>query len=107
MPYYANGIWYNWTSALVQASNSTSPQTALIKSSLGILPWLFPAITFILYIILFISYSDSPGRFKMVGIAAIVLVISVVFAITGLTTDVILNFIVFILAWFISGLFKT
>lgn len=107
MPYYPNGTWYNWTQALAKASNSTSPQTALIKSSLGVIPWVFPAITFILYIVLFIAFQNSPGRFKIVGIAAMVLVISFIFTIAGLETAAILNIIVFLLAWFLTGLFKT
>jgi hypothetical protein len=110
MPYQIiNGIstWIPWTQSLVQASNSVSAQTALIKSSLGVLPWLWPVLTFGLYLLLFVAYSESPGRFKAVGIATIVFVIAIVEAVTGLYTDAVLNFIVLFVAWILSGLFKS
>jgi hypothetical protein len=60
-----------------------------------------------LYIILTIMYQDSPGNGKFMMIAAIVLVISLFEATFGLVGNAIINVIIFIGAFFITGLFRS
>lgn len=103
-----NGIqvWVNSTKLFQNITNSTSPVQAL-QSTIGkTLPWFWPLLPFILYLWMFSVFSDSPGKGKIYMIAAIVFVISAFMAIGGLIGDAIINFLIFITAFWLSNLFK-
>jgi hypothetical protein len=54
-----------------------------------------------------INFTESPGNGKMLGITAIVLVISLLESFAGLITTAVLNIIIFLAAFFITGIFKS
>jgi hypothetical protein len=104
---YVNGTWVNWTSGIVHnITNSTNPIGALTTSVGSQLPWFWPMIPFMLYIILIIQFNSSPGRFKLAAIAALVMVISIFMGASGMILNAIINIVIFIFAYFISFLFK-
>lgn len=100
-----NCVWQNATQTFVNITNSTSPIGA-IQATIGKqLPFFWPLFPFVLYLWLFVIYSDSPGKGKTYMITALVFVISVFLAIGGYITDAVINFIIFALAFWLSGLF--
>lgn len=102
-------MWVNWLSTVQNVSNSTSPTSAIIGSTLNNpnLPPILLILTFSLYLVLMIMFSQSPGRGKFVGICAIVLVISLFESVFGLISTAVLNIIVFVVAFLLSGLFRS
>ena len=114
MPYVYNATcacktWVDWTASLVNVTNSTSPTTAIINSTFNnpFLPPLLLIITFALYLVLMVAYTESPGNSKLVGITAIVLVISLLESVAGLLANAVLNIIIFLVAFFITGILKS
>lgn len=110
MPYIWNvtcacNIWKNWSSYMA-LSNNTDPVSGIITSATNANPTLMPIFCGALYVFLWIKFADAPSRFKLVGITALVFVISVVMVAGGFMADAVLNFIAFILAYFLSLLFK-
>lgn len=106
---YINGTWVPWinqTSGLGQITNSSDPISTLIHGVTGAMPWLFPLLLGALYVYLWVLFGDSPSRFKLVGMSALVLVISIVFSAAGFTTDAVFNFIVFGIAFIASFMFR-
>lgn len=114
LQYYPNGTWCGWSCYLTgqlgnqtqnpsNISNTTAPFSALNNAVTNALPWFWPFIMGALYFILIIYYSDSPTQGKLMGITALVLVISFFMAITGLLIDATMNFaifsIIFAFAW--------
>lgn len=106
---YINGTWTPWISnstGLGQITNSSDPVSTLIHGVTGAMPWLFPLLLGALYVYLWILFGDAPSRFKLVGMSALVLVISVVFVASGFAIDAIFNFVVFTVAFLASFIFK-
>lgn len=104
---YRNGTWVNWSAGLTHnITNSTNPIGALTSSVSNQLPWFWPMVPFMLYIILIVQFSASPGRFKLAAIAALVMVISIFMGASGMIGNAIINVVVFIFAYFVSFLFK-
>jgi hypothetical protein len=62
------------------------------------LPWFWPIIPFGLYLYLIIIFNESPTKGKFLGIAALVMVISIFMATGQLIQDAVLNIIIFMLA---------
>lgn len=101
-----NCVWQNSTSTFSNITNSTSP-FGVIQHIFGAqLPFFWPALPFMLYLWLFIIFSDSPGKAKIYMIAGLVFVISVFLAAGGYISDAVINFIIFVLAFWLSGLFS-
>lgn len=108
MPYYPNGTWYAWVnqSGLGQITNSSDPFSTLIHSVSAALPWLFPVILGAFYVFLWVQFGDSPSRFKLASITALVFVVSFFMAAAGFVNNAVLNFVVFGIAFFVSFLFR-
>jgi hypothetical protein len=111
MPYIYNITcacekWSNWTSYVINITNSTSPTGAIATGLQNALPWFWPVIPFILYMAMLSWYSDSPQRGKLVAIAAVILVISGYMVYGGLLKDGIFNFFIFAVALVMSALIK-
>ena len=70
------------------------------------LPWFWPLLPFVLYIYMFVVYSDSPSGGKFMMISAIVFVISIFMAFGGYLSDAVINLMIFILAFILSTQFK-
>jgi len=105
-PYWANGTWCGWGGAIANMTNSTDPISATVGTAFNVLP-IIPAIFLgSLYVFLWVKFARSPGRFKLVAISALVFSISVVMAAGGLGVQALLNFVVFVAAYFISLLFR-
>lgn len=107
---YPNGTqyWKNWTSYIVQnnVTNTTSPMQAINNVVAQALPWYWPLVPFVLYVALMIWFNDTPGRGKMYGIAAIVLVISAFLAWGGYIGDCVINVVIFLVAWVLARMLK-
>lgn len=109
IPYVTiNGVsvWQNWTNSLVTVTNSTNPIGALTGSIGKALPWFWPMIPFALYLVMFIEYQEAPGRWKLAAITGLVLIISIYMGAAGLINNVFINLAIFMLAYFVSFLFK-
>ena len=106
------GQWCGWTCyetgvlGGVNVSNSVSPIAAVTTDINNALPWYWPIIPFIIYILMMVWYDDSPQRGKLYMIAAIVFVISIFMVFGGYLPDAIFNFFVFIIAFITTRLFK-
>jgi hypothetical protein len=101
-----NCVWQNSTQTFANITNSTSPLGAIQHIFGQQLPWFWPLLPFALYIWLFITFSDSPGKGKIYMITGLVFVISVFLALGGYIADAVINFIIFVLAFWLSGLFS-
>ena len=99
-------VWENSSQMFGNITNSTSPIGAIGNVVNSQLPWFWPLFTFLLYIYLYILYSDSPSGGKLYGIAALVLIISVFLALGGNIADGVINFIIFGVTFFVANQFK-
>lgn len=108
MPFNATGGWVDWTCNLTQ-NNTVDPISGSVACAtnaslgLGVVMVIFLGA---LYVFLWVRFSSSPSRFKLVGMTALVLAISVVAVLGGFLPNAILNIVLFILAYFVSLLFK-
>lgn len=98
--------WVNSSQIFGNITASTSPIAALNNVINNQLPWFWPAFPFVLYIWMLSLYSDSPTGGKLFMITGIVFVICAFMAIGGYLIDAIINFLIFIVAFVFSGLFK-
>lgn len=101
-----NCYWENSSQIFQNVTNSVSPIGAISNTINTGLPWFWPAFPFILYLYLFIIYSDSPSGGKLYMIAALVFVISIFMAFGGLILDALINLVIFIIAFILSNQFK-
>ena len=105
-PYWPNGTWCGYESAIASISNSTEPVSATVGTTFRVVPLTLPIFLGALYVWLWIRFGRSPGRYKTVGITALVFVVSVILAAGGLPASAVLNFVAFAMAWFIAHLFE-
>ena len=106
MPYTANGVWIAWPNATSAITNSSDPFSASVGSVNQGLPILFPILLGSLYVFLWLMFRQSPSRFKLVCMTLLVFVISVFMAAGGYIGSALLNFVVFVIAYFVEFLFK-
>ena len=111
MPYITNittGIqtWVPWPNAATSISNSSDPISSNVTIVTSALPWLFPIFLGALYVVLWLLFRNSPSKYKLVSISLLVLVISFFMAASGLIADCLLNLVAFVLAYFITYLFR-
>ena len=101
--------WINWTSSLTNPSNSTSPVTAILGSTLNnsYLPPLLLILTMALYVVLIIAYTESPGNSKLIGIAGLVVIIALLESVSGLIQTAVYSIIIFVIVFMVSLLFKS
>lgn len=112
MPYYQNGTWYNWSTYSNHIANAinngtSDPISAMVSGAAQADVTLMTVFLGALYVFLWIRFANAPSRFKFVGMSALVFVISVIMVYGGFTGSAVLNFIVFIVAYFFSLLFKS
>lgn len=101
-----NCVWQNSTQTFANITSSTNPFAAVQATFAKQLPFFWPILPFVLYLWLFIIFSDSPGKGKTYMITGLVLVISIFLAISGSITDAAINFIIFGASFWLSGLFS-
>ena len=99
-------VWENSTQLFQNITNSSSPIGAIGHVINTGLPFFWPIFPFILYLYLFIIYSDSPSGGKLYMIAGLVFVISVFMAFAGLIPNAIINFAIFAATFFLANQFN-
>ena len=104
-PYWPNGTWCGWMTQLNNVSASSDPVTGTFGVALHAIPVLMPIFLGALYVFLWVRFGKAPSRFKFIGIAGLMLIISIVMAASGLTGDALINVAVFGAAYFLSFLF--
>jgi hypothetical protein len=105
-PYFPNGTWCGWQSQINSINNSTDPVSGTVGVAFHAIPILAPIFCCMLYVYLWILFQKSPSRFKLVGISAIVMVVSIILAAGGFPVSAVMNFVVFALSYFLSFLFR-
>lgn len=102
----ANGTFVNWTNCIQNLSNSTNPIGALTTSVGNALPWFWPFLPFLLYILLQVLFSGSNQKGKFGMLTALAFVISFFMAIFGMVGDAAINIAIFLIAFTIGRLLK-
>ena len=106
MTYNASGGWVPWPNVATAVTNSSDPFSSTINTVNSGFPLLLPIFLGALYVFLWLMFRQSPSRFKIVVMTVLVFVISIFFAAAGWTPDALLNFVVFVVAYFVEFLFN-
>lgn len=87
-------------------TNSTDPISGIFGTAFHAVPIVVSIFLGALYLFLWVRFSSSPSKFKFVGITALVLVISMIFAIGGFYSGALLNVVAFVVAYVFSFIFR-
>ena len=105
-PYYPNGSWCGWVSQINTVNNATDPISGIFGTAFHAVPVIIPIFLGALYVFLWVRFSASPARFKFVGIAIPVMIISLIFSIGGFYAGALLNILAFVVAYVMSFIFR-
>lgn len=100
-------IWENASQIFVNVTNSTSPVGAAQAAIKTTIPWFWPLFPFVLYIYLIVEFADSPTGGKLYMIALLAFMISAFLALGGYISDAVIQFVIFIGAFYFSKLLKS